>query len=286
MEVYKMLNVSKCVEVCVKKYGLDEKEALRIAKTDNILLSIEELRYKYDDMRIGTGYPDWITPEEHIKMCYATVWNKYYGSEKLSKNFYCCEDLVSDLYLYTLTRLHSYKGKLQLNGLLLCRLKNMVRDKTQEANCFCESYDWELDNVGFSHSGEKYNKYSKCLKYNYISTNTPDIVILLSTIASIKNDKVKGVLLLCGYFIANIYEFLNPLVDFYFSSSDNIKDKIYNLGKDDEKFCKLIDRTTDKSVEVSITVGKILKIFGKRSKSYLKTDLLPYLKNIGLVGGI
>lgn len=278
-----MLDVKKCVKVCMEKYGLEEKEALRIATTDNILLNIQELRYKYDDCTIGTAYPDWITPEEHLKMCYATVWKKYYGDNELTKNFYSCEDVARDLFVYSATRIHSYKDKYQLNGLLLCRMKNLLRDKTREASCYYETYDWESDNISNFQFDEKCNNYRKAIKYGSAVRDTNEVIDLVMTITSIKNDKIKGILLICGYFLADIQEFLTPLVDYYSSCSEKIQNKIYEIGRDDAYFCKAINRNVNNVAKENVTIGRILKIFGKRDKSYIKTDILPYLQNMNIL---
>lgn len=270
-----MINIKKCIANCMSKYNLSREEATKIATTDNILLSINELRYKYDNMEIGKNYPDWITPEEHLKMCYATVWKKF------NKDYFWfndCNDVAYDLFVYSSIHLHNYTDKYQLNGLLLCRLKNLVRDYSREQDCYSQTYDWE-DEVDEENKNTNYSKAYQC---NAISTFTSDTFELTSTINSIKNEKIKGILLVSGYFLANIQEFLDPLIDFYNNSSDIIKRKIYEVGRDDIYFCKAINREYNDVNKENITVGRILKIFGQRDKSYLQTDVLPYLKSIGI----
>lgn len=275
-----MLNVQKCVDRCVSKYGLSEDEARRIVTTDNILLSVEELRYKYDDMKIGTEYPEWITPEEHMKMCYATVWKRY------NTDFFwynSCEDIAYDLFVYSSIHLHSYKDKFHLNGLLLCRLKNLIRDYAQEQQCYAEPYNWEVANekAGVDTGEDKCSRYKKAYESNAMTINTEEVTDLVLTIESIKNEKIKGILLICGYFLANIVEFLNPLVVFYKTSSTAIKEKIYNLGRDDVAFCKAINKEVNVEGKENVTVGRVLKVFGKRDKAYIQTDIVPYLRGIG-----
>ena len=259
----------------MNKYGLSEEEATRIATTDNILLSLDDLRYKYDNMRIGIDYPEWLTPEEHLKMCYATVWKRYNNTYFW---FNSVDDVAHDLFVYSSVHLHKYSGKFQLNGLLLCRLKNLIRDYEKEKASFYENtYDWEDEVI----DAEYNNKYKQAVKYNAVSINTNDTALLVMDIESIKNIKVKGILLICGYFLANIKEFLQPLVVYYNASTDTIKNKIYELGRDDKLFCKAIQRDVNMTNKVNVTVGRVLKIFGKRDKSYLRTELLPYLNTIG-----
>lgn len=270
-----MLNVKKCIKTCVTKYGLSEMEAERIATTDNIFLSIEDLRFKYDNMYIGTGYPEWLTPEVHLKMCYATVWRRY------SKKYFwfnSVDDVAYELFVYSSIHMHKYKDINQLNGLLLCRLKNIIRDYERSKTCVYDNrYDWEYkqDDGG--------TNYKFAYKYNKVLENNMNTAELVLTVNSIKNDKIKGILLLCGYFMANIQEFLKPLVQYYNGSSELVKAKIYELGKDDIYFCKSINADVVNTVEVHVTLGKILKVFGKRSKSYIQDELLPYLNGIGIV---
>ena len=44
-----MMTDTDKINICVKKYGLDVDEATRIIKEDNCLLSVEELRIKYNN---------------------------------------------------------------------------------------------------------------------------------------------------------------------------------------------------------------------------------------------
>ena len=271
-----MLDVKKCVKNCMDKYNLDKEEALRIATTDNILLNINELRMKYNNDKIGTDYPSWITPIEHLKMCYATVWRKY------NNDFFwynSVDDVAYDLFVYSSIRINTYRDEYHLNGLLLCRLKNLIRDYMQEQKiCYNNSYDWEVES-----DEDDEVKYSQAYKYNAVTNKIENTSELILTIKSIRNEKVKGILLVCGYFLANIQEFLEPLVDYYNKCSTKIQDKIYDLGRDDFYFCHAINKDVDCKNKDNVTVGRVLKIFGKRDKAYLTTDLLPYLKNIGIV---
>ena len=200
-----MLDVKKCVKNCMERYGLSKEEATRIATTDSDMLTIEDLRYKYGDDKIGTDYPEWITPEEHLKMCYATVKSKY----NMGFTWYnSCDYVAHDLFLYSSIHIHSYSNKFQLRGLLLCRLKNLIRDYAQELNTSSTSYEldgtYEDDDVG-TKSVISIGAYTK---------DDTDVVELLSTVSSIRNVKIKGILLLCGYFMADIQEFLPLLVEY------------------------------------------------------------------------
>ena len=257
----------------MEKYGLSRDDATRIATTDNEILTLDDLRYKYDDVCIGKDYPDWITPEEHLKMCYAVVWSRY------NKGFFwynSCDDVAHDLFVYSLLHINKYSNKFQLNGLLLCRLKNLIRDYARTFNSHIMMSDLEGEYEDDICSNK--SPMSMCA---YIRDDK-DMAELVDTVLSIRNEKIKGILILCGYFVADIQEFLPLLVDYYNSSAQRVKDKVYDLGRDDEIFCSMISRTVDDRDKVNATVGRILRIFGYRDKNYIFTDLLPYMRSIGL----
>ena len=273
-----MININKCVKNCVEKYGLEEKYAMYIAKTDNVLLNIQELRYKYDNANIGKNYPDWLTPEEHLKMCYSVVHNFYNSSFYFYNSF---EDIAYDLFIETSLHLNICDNKSYLYNMIVCKVKTIIRDTMQEFKCYYTTYDWEDDFVTYSDEDVE-NDY-KCIKYNACSDNITDGIELAMTIQSIKDESIRGILLLCGYFIANIEELLEPLIEFYNNTSSRIKSKIYEIGKDDKRFCDRINKEIDLTNNDSVTVGRILRIFGKRNKSYIQDFIVPCLREGGIM---
>ena len=267
-----MLDVKKCVKNCMEKYGLSREDATRIATTDSEMLTVEDLRYKYDDDRIGNGYPDWVTPEEHLQMCYAIARSKYNSGFTWYNS---CDDVAHDLFLYSSIHLHKYSSKFQLRGLIICRLKNLIRDYTHAFNVtstYCDFEDVYTEDDTSAKSLLSMGAYVK---------DDVDVVELVSTISSIRNTKIKGILLLCGYFLADIQEFLPLLVEYYGKCTESIKNKIYDLGRDDFLFCSSINRELNRVNKADVSMGKIVWIFGYRNKDFIYTDLLPFMRNIG-----
>jgi len=106
---------------------------------------------------------------------------------------------------------------------------------------------------------------------------------LVMSINEIQDKSARGILILGGYFIAGISSLFNSVIKLYKEVNDNQKSKIYEMCKDDENLCKALELQYDKDANCKVAIGKIVKLFGKRSKSYLQSSLLPYLKDVGFL---
>ena len=47
------------------------------------------------------------------------------------------------------------------------------------------------------------------------------------------------------------------------------------------KIGKAINKDVNAEGKENVTVGRVLKVFGKRDKAYIQTDIVPYLRGIG-----
>ena len=77
------------------KYNLGKEEVTRIIKSDDCLLSIDELKIKYDNENLGL-LPEWLTEDDLINLINKVI-NINYNS--IYKSWISREDLFSELYL-------------------------------------------------------------------------------------------------------------------------------------------------------------------------------------------
>lgn len=270
-----MFNVKKFVKECVEENILSEQEAERIAKADNDLLSPEELRIKYNNPLIGTGYPDWLDPTEHMKMCFATA-RDYFPQGFLW--YYSIEDVASILYVWSLIRINTCSSYALLKCMLVRRCQNLVRDSYFHSQIYTNSYN----NIMNITNSDEEREYLYLLKSSSLDEGDSDLVI---NISGIKNAKVRNILILCGYFIAELDCMFNMVVDLYKQSSPKMQKKLYKIYRTDPKLCDIIDLEYDSNVKERISFGAVLKSLGitdtnKSVREYLKT----YLYDEGFLG--
>ena len=190
-----MITDNDKINTCIEKYGLDRDEAVRIIKSDDVILTIEELRIKYDYPELGIKYPDWLTPLEHRKMCSTTVRQMF--NQNFAK-FTTPEDMAGDLYVLTVVKLNQMKNHRMLKDFIVKQALNMYRNyNVRQKYWASRTLD---DNV--SDSVEVYN-YDR-LEYRDIEAEE---VQCLNAVKSIKNREVRELLILVGYIIGGISAF-------------------------------------------------------------------------------
>lgn len=123
--VYDMFDFEKAITRCVNNYNISREEAERIIKTPNEDLTVAELRYKYDNMQLGVSFPDWITPENLMSMCYSVVktynYNGYYW-------YYGADELSTDLFIWATIRLNKWDNHNLVRKALCDQCKTIMRD--------------------------------------------------------------------------------------------------------------------------------------------------------------
>lgn len=190
-----MITDNDKINTCIEKYGLDRDEATRIIKSDDVILTIEELRIKYNYPELGIKYPDWLTPLEHRKMCSTTVRQMF--NQNFAK-FTTPDDMAGDLYILTVVKLNQMKNHRMLKDFIVKQALNMYRNYTIR-----QKY-WALrtldDNV--SDNLEVFN-YDR-LEYKDVEAEE---LQCLNAVTSIKNREVRELLILVGYIIGGISAF-------------------------------------------------------------------------------
>lgn len=189
------------INICVKKYGLDVDEATRIIKEDNCLLSVEELRIKYNNPNLGKAYPEWLTPDDHYKMCCTTV-RQVYNSNYVS--ICTAEELASMLFINTSYKLNQIKNHKMLKDYIVKQAINIYRDAKRRSNYWA---DRSLDDTA-TDNFEILNRD----RISYFDADADEQECLLM-VKSIKNREIRELLILCGYLIGNIAAFRTDFLE-------------------------------------------------------------------------
>lgn len=274
-----MFDFEKEIARCMTKYDLSREEATKIIKTPNSDLTVEELRYKYDNMELGKSFPEWITPENLMSMCYNVVkvhnYNGYYW-------YYNSDELAQDLFIWATIRLNKWDNHNLLKKALYDQCKTIMRDliRRDTLNIHSTSLYEHRDAV---REDERKQNDIICAAESHDTDLDIQETELIMNIDAIQDKSVRGILILGGYFIAGISNLFDLVVKLYKESNDNQKSKIYEMCKDDIGLCNALNLKYEKEANCKIAIGKIIKLFGKRSKSYLQTGLLPYLKSVGFL---
>ena len=262
-----MFNIKKEVQRCIEKYNLSEEEATRIIKAKNSDLSIQELRYKYDNLNLGKAFPDWITPENLLSMCYGTVGaicNKAYYW------YYSADELAIDLFIWANIKMARFDNHRILKKALYDQCKTIIRDiNSKEAH---QMHSCSFNNIVIENDADLLKDEAGF-----------DVCELKINIKNIADKNVQGILILGGYFIAGIIELIDLVVDLYNNSSVDRQKKLYELYKNDECVCSKLQLGYVKVDNANVPIGKILKVFKIGNKNYLYTHLLPYLTNCGFI---
>lgn len=242
---------------CISKYGLSEKEATRIVKEDNTLLTIEELRMKFDNPNLGKKYPEWLTPIDHYKICCATVRQMYNGN---FAKICTPEELASILFINSSIKLNTFKNHQHLKSGIVTMAMSVCRDNTRRQKYWSSK---SLDDT-FDENDELTN-YERVT----VKDTEREAKECLNAVMSIKNREVREILILTGYIVGGIDSFRPAFIDVIENSDLIIQEELSKLLKDISENDR-VDRIRleDKSCKfkkVKITLKSILKVF--------KTDL-------------
>ena len=252
-----MITEKDRISTCINKYGLSEEEATRIVKEDNVLLSIEELRVKFDNPDLGKEYPEWLTPLDHYKMCCATVRQMYNGN---FAKICTPEELASTLYINSSIKLNTFKNHKHLKSGLVTMAMTICRDNMRR-----QQY-WSNQSLDTPCSeDEKISCYDKVVA----KENEREARECLNAVMSIKNREVREILILTGFIVGNIAEFGDEFQKIIQNSDlidrTELVKLLEQLNDNDEIDRMKVEKQKSIKRKVSITLKSILKI--------MKTDL-------------
>lgn len=205
--------------------NMSREEALEKAKTlipykQNNYLSIQDLKIKYDYPNMDGEYPDWLTPEQHYKVCKKVVTQKF-KYDKFKWLYDEPQELMSELYIYTRVRLNKIHSLQQLELSMVNRCKNLLREAakntTQKRNEFEEGVPneqyWERLNgqtyIAMSINEESFKEddlpqEKETMMENKKSAEDNNEWLIKDTILSIKSEKERNILITVGYLKAGM----------------------------------------------------------------------------------
>lgn len=275
--------------------GLTKEQAEKlIPYGQNDYLTLEELAVKYDNPSLLSGeYPDWLTPEDHFRLCCVVAATKY--DTKKFKWFYMSkEDLEIDLFIYTTIRLPKIKNYAMLKTALCNRVKNILRDNIQkETICVKEenATDEQLNQYKYFDriNGDKYiigsldnyivdentGEFSDLVQSDYDESMATKLETI-ETIRNIKNKQVRQILVVCGYLLSDLDELYVDYRQVLQQCSKRVKQNLHKLCEkqlmyEDYKVGKY--KTTDTRRMRPITIADIVAAFDlKEQLSNICTD--------------
>lgn len=276
-----MLNDKQKIANCVANWGIDENYATKIFKENEDLLTFDELKMKYNNPNLGVEYPDWLTPTEHLKICFQTAKDEYTPT----KFGWICEksELVNMLFIWSSLRLAKFKNHAMLKCACVRACKNILRDNILHAGYIAGSLDADIQNDDTD--TRQHNLH------NIISSTCNDVEVtnLLNSINSLKNNVIKGLLIVCGYIIAGIDDFEMAFYDYVktcdCATQDSLLDllnkvKLYDAATMDRKY------NGNKLAKAKrVTVNNVMKILGIQPEFYLtfKNYTKDYLNKRGIL---
>lgn len=248
-----MITEKDKIHTCIEKYGLSEQEAKRIVKEDDMLLSVEELRMKFDNPDLGKTYPSWLTPVDHYKICCATVRQMYNGN---FAKICTPEELASTLFIMTSNKLNTYKNHQHLKSAVVTSAMRVCRDNMRR-----QKY-WSSQSLD-----DKFNEDSDLTNYERIVANDTEKEErdCLNAVMSIKNREVREILILTGFIVGGIdsftQEFKNIITNSDLINRDKLVELLGNIDRNEDINIKKFDDKTYKARRTRISFKSILGVF-------------------------
>lgn len=214
----KYTSKSDKVKMYSEKYNLKEEEVHRILSEHEALLTLDELKIKYDCDTLGQ-IPDWITEEELDLMIWRAVHSVF---DSRYENWTTREDLHGELQVFIRQRFHLYDSHGHIKVAIINRLKSMLDEHIWRSKHF----DKSLDDLIYAKDKDKPLPYSE-----FIPDENTEMIDseILSDIKSVKNKDVRDLLVVTGYLLSNI-SCLKPMYNEVLTTcSDQVKNNLVAL---------------------------------------------------------
>lgn len=264
------------IQAMVENFNISEEYALKILKTEDEYLSINELQMKYNNPDT-CKLPDWLSEEELS----AIIWKSIQSRRSYLLNLYKSEeDLFQELQLFVRLKSNKIINHKYLKALICNRLLSYVEDtqiSLKYIPCNLE------DNKIISNNNEEGLTLGDTIEYGKDLTYDMNVecLELCTMINSIKDKQVRNFLIVTGYILCNI----NELKTLYIKLKNECSSEVQLRLEDLEERLKYLDETERikgkaviKSRELNvIQVIKALdiKIEDPTSKGLIKRRLVP-----------
>lgn len=201
-----------------KKYNMKEEDVYRILTEHEDVLTLDELKIKYDNPNIGK-LPEWLSEEELSNMIWNTIhhyWSQIF-EQRMSK-----EELFSEHQEYIRKKIGLYENHHHIKAALVKRMMTLANEYTRKGKYYLGSTDevFDSDNQG-------------AVRYKYEIPVSQDTEIensmLLNKIRGVKNKEVRNLLILTGYLICNIDDLRKDYLELLRSYDKDIQHNIKEL---------------------------------------------------------
>lgn len=178
-----------------KKYNMKEEDVYRILTEHEDVLTLDELKIKYDNPNIGK-LPEWLSEEELSNMIWNTIhhyWSQIF-EQKMSK-----EELFSEHQEYIRKKIGLYENHHHIKAALVKRMITLANEYTRKGKYYLGSTDEVFDSDS---NGTVRYKY-ECPVYQETDIENS---ILINKIRNVKHIEIRNLLILTGYLICDIDE--------------------------------------------------------------------------------
>ena len=124
-----------------KKYNMKEEDVYRILTEHEDVLTLDELKIKYDNPNIGK-LPEWLSEEELSNMIWNTIhhyWSQIF-EQKMSK-----EELFSEHQEYIRKKIGLYENHHHIKAALVKRMITLANEYTRKGKYYLGSTDEVFD---------------------------------------------------------------------------------------------------------------------------------------------
>lgn len=262
LEVNGMTNRETLIQNCKDTNSFEDDAMQHLYEVANEELSIEELRKKYNYPEMGLSLPDWLTYDELLKISFSVaklMYRPFFAGE-LSQR-----ELAHLLYIKASIKLYTIRSHAQLKHAMIMMSANIYRDLSRK---YKHRAEFNIEDMT-SYYDDNLDSQAYWFVYKYAATTDEDLHFI-NVIRSIKSDKIRMILIITGYAVAEIDELFDDFCALFntddvklLAQLDSILDALeYNEELRQSRVVTENKDTTHKRYKKQITFNFILKAFG------------------------
>lgn len=279
----KYTSKSQKIDLYSAKYNISKEEVNRILSEHEDVLTLEELKIKYDNPNIGK-LPEWLSEETLDLMIWKTVhqyWSPLF-QQRMTK-----EELYSEHQEYIRKKINLFENVHHVKAALVKRMLFLVDEYTRKGKYFLGSTDEQLpaDNL----YGSVRYKYELPIE----DTKNIESDLFIEQIRNIKNKSIKSLLIITGYLLCDITEFRKDYIEILRSSDEEVKMNLQKLEETLEhneeldlmKYSNIVVNERKKSINIKDIIKALrLNIIDNKKEKVDNTleEIRYYLKCIGI----
>ncbi len=279
----KYTSKSQKIDLYSAKYNISKEEVNRILSEHEDVLTLEELKIKYDNPDIGK-LPEWLSEETLDLMIWKTVhqyWSPLF-QQRMTK-----EELYSEHQEYIRKKINLFENVHHVKAALVKRMLFLVDEYTRKGKYFLGSTDEQLpaDNL----YGSVRYRYELPIE----DTKNIESDLFIEQIRNIKNKSIKSLLIITGYLLCDITEFRKDYIEILRSSDEEVKMNLQKLEETLEhneeldlmKYSNTVVTERKKSINIKDIIKALrLNIIDNKKEKVDNTleEIRYYLKCIGI----